>query len=102
MRDGKEINLVTTIGKVTSKSQITIPKELARKINLKAGDHIEFEIKDGGIFLKPMLLINKDQAWFWTEGWQRAEREVDEEKKEGKIKTVNSIDELMRDLKDED
>lgn len=43
----------------------------------------------------------KEQAWFWTKEWQEAEWEVDEEIKKGKIKTVDSLDELMKDFKDE-
>jgi hypothetical protein len=31
------------------------------------------------IELRPHVAIPADQAWFWTEGWQRMEREVDEE-----------------------
>ena len=33
-----------SIGKVATKSQVTIPKEIAKAVNLKASDHIEFEV----------------------------------------------------------
>lgn len=45
-----------SIGKVTSKSQITIPKEIVKAINLKAGDYIEFEVANCGIFIKPVTV----------------------------------------------
>ena len=85
-------------GKITSKSQITIPKEIAKKVDLKVGDHVEFEIKDGGILLKPMVLIDKEQTWFWSKRWQEGEKEVDEYIKVGKVKTANSLRELLEDL----
>ena len=85
-------------GKITSKSQITIPKELAKKLDLKVGDHVEFEIKDGGILLKPMALIDREQTWFWNKKWQEGEKEVDEYIKVGKVKTANSLRELLEDL----
>jgi hypothetical protein len=34
--------------------------------------------------------VPKDQRWFWTESWQKGEREVDEEIRKGKVKKFNS------------
>jgi antitoxin MazE len=88
------------IGKVTSKSQITIPKEIAKAINLKAGDYIEFEVANGGIFIKPVTIIPKDQTWFWTKKWQEGEKQADDDIKVGRVKSFNSVEELMADLND--
>ena len=30
------------------------------------------------IILKPVQTIPRDQAWFWSEKWQKMEREADE------------------------
>jgi len=46
-------------------------------------------------------MIPKDQAWFWTNEWQEAEKEIDEDIKSGSIKTANNLDELMKGLRDE-
>lgn len=44
-------------------------------------------------------LIEKDQAWWWHEDWQKGEREADNNIKEGKIsKTYDDVEELMKDL----
>ena len=47
-------------------------------------------------------MVPKNQAWFWTDEWQLAEKEVDKDIKSGKIKTASNIDDLMKDLRDED
>lgn len=33
---------------LTTKGQITLPKEVRKKLNLKPGDRIDFEIAEGG------------------------------------------------------
>lgn len=83
------------------RSQITIPKNIIEALDLKENDHLNIEIKNGEIIIRPVAVIPKDQAWFWTEEWQLLEKEVDEDIKSGKIKTSNNLDELMKDLKDE-
>ena len=39
-----------------------------------------------------------NQAWFWTEEWQRAERETDEDIREGKVATFGDVEDLIDDL----
>ena len=42
--------------------------------------------------------IPADQAWFWTEEWQKGEREVDEDIAAGRVKRFDSVEELFEDL----
>ena len=46
----------------------------------------------------PKKLVDKSQAYFWTKRWQDAEREADEDIKAGRVKTFDSVDELIKDL----
>ncbi len=39
---------------VTGKGQITIPKVVRNKLNLKTGDKVDFKIKDGEVTLVPV------------------------------------------------
>jgi hypothetical protein len=39
-----------------------------------------------------MRMLNPDQAWFWTEEWQRKEREADEELASGRPLAVYDTD----------
>ena len=39
---------------LTSKGQVTIPKSIREKANLKTGDHVEFFLqRDGSVLLQP-------------------------------------------------
>lgn len=84
-----------------TRAQITLPKDFVKRLGLKEGDNLDIQIEDDKIVIKPVLIIDKSQAWFWSKEWQEEEKEVDEEIKAGKIKTAKNLDELMKDLRDE-
>ena len=88
------------ISEIRTNSQITIPKQIMKKLLLKEGDKIEFEVKEDAIVIKPVLIIDKAQSWFWTKKWQKAEREADEDIKAGRVKTFDEVDSLMKDLEE--
>jgi len=46
----------------------------------------------------PKKLIDKNQAYFWTKQWQKGEKEAAEDIKAGRVKTFDSVDELIKDL----
>lgn len=85
--------------KIRDNSQITIPKNIMDKLDLKKGDSISIELREDEIVLKPVVIIDKNQAWFWSKKWQKEEREAEEDIKTGRIKTFNDADDLMKDLK---
>lgn len=80
------------------KSQVTIPNELVKKMNLHPGDKLEVEEKDGKLIITPVVVIPRDQMWFYTKEWQEGEAAVEKDIREGKIKTVSSKEELFKDL----
>jgi hypothetical protein len=43
-----------------------------------------------------------DQAYFWTEEWQAGEHEADEDIAAGRVKTFDTMDELIADLMDDE
>jgi len=45
-----------------------------------------------------MTKIDRSQSYFWTKKWQDAEREADEDIKAGRVKTFDSVEELLEDL----
>mgnify|MGYP001066964602 CR=1 FL=1 len=81
-----------------TKSQVTIPKQIVRKLNLKPGDKLEFSLNNNRIIIKPVAIINRSQAWFYAPEWQEGEKEVDRQIKEGKIHSAEDLDELYKKL----
>jgi len=81
-----------------TKSQVTIPKQIVRKLNLKPGDKLEFSLDDDRIIIKPVAIIGRSQAWFYTPEWQEGEKEVDRQIREGKVHSAEDLDELYKKL----
>jgi len=95
----KEAKLKATT-RIGPKHQITIPKDIFETLNLEVGDFLEARIKNDTVVLAPKKLIPKDQAWFWTEEWQKGEKEADEDIKAGRlIGPFNSVKEFKKALK---
>ncbi len=66
------------------KSQVTIPSELVKKMNLRPGDKLEVVEHDGRLIITPVVVIPRDQMWFYAKEWQQGEARVEEDiKKEG-------------------
>ncbi len=80
------------------KSQVTIPKGFVKKLNLKVGDKLEIEEEDGKLVITPVVVVPKDQAWFYSPEWQKKEQEVDRQKRKGKIHKASSKQELFKKL----
>jgi AbrB family looped-hinge helix DNA binding protein len=82
---------------VRGKGQITLPDEVRRSAKLDEGDLLEIEVQDEGVIvLRPVGTIDRSQAWFWTEEWQRREREATEDIKAGRTIKFDSGEDLLR------
>lgn len=85
------------------RSTITIGKEIRKSLHLAdEGDVFEVIVDDGRIILEPKKLVPADQQWFWTEEWQAAEQEAQEDIKAGRTKRFDTVKELMQDLMEAD
>jgi len=44
-----------------SRSQLTIPNEIVKELNVAEGDKFDIAVKDGGIFLCPVVVYPKEK-----------------------------------------
>jgi antitoxin MazE len=91
----------STIVSVKQKSQVTIPQSIMEKINLNIGDKLEIFVHDSQIVLKPVVMIPKEQSWFFSKVWQEKEKTVEENIQDEKISKVSTSQELLDELKKE-
>lgn len=60
----------------------------------------------GQLVIQPAPTIDPEQAWFWTERWQKMEREVDEDIAAGRELVFDNVEDAIaflnrnRDAKD--
>jgi len=86
--------------RISKKRQVSIPKKVMEALNLNPGDEIEFEIEAGSARIIPIKTIKvpRDQAWFWSETWQRMEKEAENDLRSGNYKEYDSVKDLLKDL----
>lgn len=83
--------------------QITLPARICKLSNLEEGDFVEAQVDDEGtILLRPKKLIDKSQAWFWTEEWQAGEREADLNIQRGEVVEFDNVEDAIRHLHEGD
>lgn len=91
---------MSTLAKLTSSGQVSLPKEIRKKANMQPGDFVEVELDgEGHIILTPKKLVDSSQAYFWIEEWQKGERQADEDIEAGRVKKFKSAAEAIKYLK---
>jgi antitoxin MazE len=87
-----------SLSKVTRHGQITLPAAVRKELDIEEGDLVEIEVVDDRAVVTPKKLVDKSQAYFWTEEWQKGEAEAEADIKAGRMKTFDSVEELLEDL----
>lgn len=84
--------------KVRPKGQITLPDAVRKAARLTEGDYLEVSVQGGTIIMRPKKLIDADQAWFWSEDWQKGEREASADIARGRARRSSTGDEFIESL----
>ena len=87
-----------SLSKVTRHGQITLPAAVRKELDIQEGDLVEIQVVDDRAVVTPKKLVDKSQAYFWTEEWQKGEAEAEADIKAGRVKAFDSVEELLEDL----
>ena len=70
---------------VRKKAQVTLPQSVRQELGIEEGDFLDVQVRSGEIVLKVKKLMDKEQAWFWTNRWQQGEKEAEEDIRAGRV-----------------
>jgi AbrB family looped-hinge helix DNA binding protein len=70
---------------VRKKAQVTLPQSVRQELGIEEGDFLDIQVRSGEIVLKVKKLVDKEQAWFWTNRWQQGEKEAEEDIRTGRV-----------------
>ncbi len=72
--------------RLRTKGQVTVPQEIRNVLGASEGDDLVFYVDDRGqVIIARAKIIPPDQAWFWSERWQRMEREAQADLEQGRV-----------------
>jgi AbrB family looped-hinge helix DNA binding protein len=78
------------------KGQITVPPEIRDLLGASEGDDLIFSTDDKGrVMISRAKFIDPEQAWFWSERWQRMESEVQADLDAGRVLEFHSVQEAL-------
>jgi AbrB family looped-hinge helix DNA binding protein len=83
---------------VRKKGQITLPLSMRNKLGIKEESIVMAKIVDDTIVLVPQETVDRDQAWFWKQRWQKLEAEAEEDLAAGRTKTFESVEDLFHEI----
>ena len=87
--------------RLRNKGQITVPGKVRSILGIKEGDELVFQIDEKGrVVVSPFRIISPDQAWFWTESWQKMERDVQEDIDAGHVYGYDNVEDVIKGLHD--
>ena len=87
-----------TLTRIRTKGQITLPDTVRKAARLTDGDYLEISVEAGAIVMRPKKLIDANQAWFWTDAWQRGEREASQDIAKGRTRRSDDADAFLDSL----
>jgi antitoxin MazE len=83
---------------------VTIPASVRHRLNLdQPGAQVEFiERPDlGGVIeVRGVVPVSTDQAWFWTERWQKMEAAAEADIAAGRVERFDDVESFLDDLDD--
>ena len=85
--------------RLRTKRQITLPDGISVLLSVEIGDDLIFTVNEHGqVIIEKAQTIPPDQAWFWTERWQRLEREAQADIEAGRVSRYANADAAISDL----
>ena len=79
------------------KWQLTLPGKVRELLGVKPGDDLVFYLNEQQeVVLDRQKMIPPDQAWFWTERWQRMEREAQADIDAGRGLEFDDVEEAIK------
>ncbi|MBI4320179.1 MAG: AbrB/MazE/SpoVT family DNA-binding domain-containing protein [Chloroflexi bacterium] len=83
--------------KMTDRGTITLPKD----VRPKQQGEVFFDVlrrEDGVIELHPQVTVDASKAWFWSDRWQKMERDVQDSYDRGHFQRHESGEDLLAHL----
>lgn len=93
---GKE--RIEELVRLRARGQMTLPGFIREKLHLEEGSLVLLRVVDETVVMVPQETVDKDQSWFWQERRQKLEAEAEEDIRNGRVKSFDSVEELFDEI----
>jgi AbrB family looped-hinge helix DNA binding protein len=93
--------MIMAISKVVRNGQLTIPAKIRKTLHIQDGDVVRFDVQNNQLIVTPVSIIDKDQAYFFTEKWQKAVKTSEKAILEGKHSVYSSAKKLKKNIEND-
>jgi len=90
--------MLEAIRKVVRNGQITLPAQIRKTLNIKAGDLVRLEVKNNQLIMTPVSAVNTQQTPFFNSKWQKAIIDSEKAINEHRYSEYTSTEELRKDI----
>lgn len=85
--------------RLRQKGQITVPPEIRSLLGVGEGDDLLFSTDENGrVVISRAQVIPPEQAWFWSERWQKMEREAEADLAAGRVEEYADLSSALSGL----
>jgi AbrB family looped-hinge helix DNA binding protein len=89
--------------RLRAKGQVTLPAEVRMLLALDEGDDLLIRVNEAGkIEIQQAVTVPAEQAYFWTERWQKMEQAAQADIDAGRVKRYHGVDEAVSALEHPD
>jgi AbrB family looped-hinge helix DNA binding protein len=82
--------------RLRQKGQITVPPEVRNSLGANEGDDLLFYTDEHGrVIIARAQVIPPEQAWFWSERWQRMERQAQADIEAGRVRPFEDVEQAV-------
>jgi len=83
--------------RLRGRGQITLPPQIRERLQIREGDDVLFRLNEQGqVVIEQVQMIDPEQAWFWTERWQKMEQEVQEDLESGRFYDFDNAEDAIK------
>ncbi len=84
--------------RLTRNGELTLPNAIRRALDIRAGDYVQLKLIGHSVVLTPKKVLDKNQAYYWSDEWQAAEKAADADIAAGRMKKFDNVEDLIREL----
>jgi len=88
------------VREIARNGHFTIPREIRKLLGIKDGDFVRLTIRNGRIVVTPLILVDKDQKYFFSAECQKEVKKAEEAFQRGDFSTYKSVEVLKKDIEE--